>query len=70
MNANVGNEWYDLAGEDYNILVLTQAVQTQGFDSAAEALNTAFGGDYYEVGEETLQEWFADCVEINIDFGF
>lgn len=47
-----------LVGEDgeYDILVLSQAVQTNGFASAEEALNTAFG----EVNAENAAEWFAN----------
>ena len=61
---HVGNEFYDAVGTDgYQILVLSQAVQTQGFEaeqngrSAAEvALDTAFGA----VNAENAAEWFAN----------
>ena len=67
LNANVDNEWYDAVGAKYNILVLSQATQTQGFEDAEVALNTAFG-DIETVDQNTLESWFAECVEIN--FGF
>lgn len=38
----------------YDILVLSQAVQTAGFDSATTALDTAFG----KADEETVAAWF------------
>lgn len=37
------NEDCDLFGDTWEILVVSQAVQTEGFDNAAEALETAFG---------------------------
>lgn len=42
-------------GDTYEILVLSQAVQTAGFDNAAQALNTAFG----EVNATNVAQWFA-----------
>lgn len=64
LDKSVGNEFYDAVGTDgYQILVLSQAVQTQGFEaeqngrSAAEvALDTAFGA----VNAENAAEWFAN----------
>lgn len=49
------NEFYALFGE-YDILVLSQAVQTEGFADADTALNTAFG----EITEENATTWFAN----------
>lgn len=40
---DAGNEAYDLFGDKYDILVLSQGVQVAGFDSAEQALDTAFG---------------------------
>ena len=40
----------------YDILVLSQAVQTAGFDSASTALDTAFG----DVNATNAAEWFGD----------
>jgi len=49
-----GNEVYDFFGESYDILALSQAVQTEGFADAATALNEAFG----EVTPENVVNWF------------
>ena len=43
MTHNATNEDMEKLGGAYDILVLSQAVQTAGFDSAAQALDTAFG---------------------------
>ena len=40
----------------YDIIALSQAVQTQGFASAEDALDTAFG----DVTAANLEAWFAD----------
>jgi len=64
LNANTDNEWYDQVGEKYNLLVLSQATQTQGFGDAKTALNTAFG-DPEKVSQDELEGWFAECVEIS-----
>lgn len=48
------NEVTTLFGEEYTILALSQGVQTEGFDSAEDALNTAFG----EVTAENAAIWF------------
>ena len=74
LNANAGNEWAGMIGEDgeYNVLVLTQAVQVEGFENENEndlygaftALNTAFGavdGSFGEIVDDgTLIDWFED----------
>lgn len=39
----------------YDILVLSQAIQTQGFEDASSALNTGFG----ELNAKNCAEWFA-----------
>ena len=48
LDSKVGNEFSTAVGGSYEILVISQAVQVQGFDNngmgAAYALNTAFGG--------------------------
>ena len=43
---------------NYNILALSQAVQTAGFENAAEALNAGFG----EVTAETAAEWLSGVI--------
>ena len=51
-----GNEVYDFFGESYDILVLSQAVQVAGFETAGAetALNEGFG----EVTSENVVTWF------------
>ncbi len=51
---NATNEDMALLGDAYEILVLSQAVQTEGFANAATALDAAFG----EVNATTAAEWF------------
>lgn len=60
LNAKVDNEWYDMVDGEYKILVLSQAVQTQGFEDAETALNTAFGDleDTAKVTSDVLAAWF------------
>lgn len=55
MTHNATNEDMELLGDTYEILVLSQAVQTEGFNSAAAALETAFpkGED-----NKNVAEWF------------
>jgi len=61
LDPSADNAWYDLLGDGkLNIVAISQAAQTTGFDSAAEALNTAFG----EVTAENVVKWAA---ETNID---
>lgn len=43
MTEHCTNEHMELLGDSYEILVVSQAVQAAGFDSAATALNQAFG---------------------------
>jgi hypothetical protein len=50
------NDFYDLFGAEYSILVLSQAVQTEGFSDAESALNATFG----EIIEEKATDWFKD----------
>ncbi len=71
---SVALEWYvdnDKAAlyKDYEILVVSQAVQTKGFTDVNEngvicddALNTAFGA-LAEADQETLAKWFACAAE-------
>ena len=44
----------DLFGNEYTILALSQAVQTDGFEDAETALDTAFG----VVDATNCAEWF------------
>ena len=52
--SHVGNEFSDAVGGVYDILVLSQAVQAQGFTSADAALTAAFG----EVNAANVATWF------------
>ena len=54
MNKAADNDVVAHYGDTYDILVLSQAAQTAGFDTAEEALNTAFGN----VTSEKATEWF------------
>ena len=54
MNKAADNDVVAKYGDTYDILVLSQAVQTAGFDDAKTALDTAFG----DVTNETAAEWF------------
>lgn len=49
-------EDFEGIGDTYEILVLSQAVQAEGFDNYKTALDTGFG----EVTEANLKEWFKD----------
>ena len=58
------NEDVELFGETFEILAVSQAVQTDGFDSATEALEEAFG----EVNESSTKNWFGNLfVQVNSD---
>lgn len=63
LSKDAGNEEMEYYGEYYDVLVLSQAVQTQGFEdqnengtAADEALNTAFGKADVT---ENLIKWFS-----------
>ncbi len=57
LDPSAGNDWYDMLKDGkMNIIAISQAAQTTGFESAAEALNTAFG----EVTPENIDKWFAE----------
>ncbi|MBQ3195303.1 MAG: hypothetical protein IJB65_02440 [Clostridia bacterium] len=55
LGSHVGNEWYEAVGNNYEILTVSQAVQTSGFSNAPVALNTAFG----DVNSANCAQWFA-----------
>lgn len=56
MTHNATNEDMEKLGDTYEILVLSQAVQTAGFADAKTALDTAFG----KATVANVQEWFGD----------
>ena len=53
------NEDAALYGDTYDVIALSQAVQTAGFDDAKTALDTAFGA----VSAEKAAEWITPIVE-------
>ena len=53
-NETCTNEDMEALGGTYEVLVLSQAVQTEGFADATTALDTAFG----DVTNEKVAEWF------------
>ena len=59
--STVGNEFSEAVGPEYEVLVLSQAVQTEGFASADDALIDSFG----ELTAENAASWFADVKEGN-----
>jgi len=67
LNSKVGNEWYDNFGQYYNIIAVSQATQMTGFDSAEQALDTAFA-DVTAANAATIQGWFVDNTEDNVVF--
>ena len=56
LSPHANNEFFTLVDGTYEILVLSQAVQTQGFESAQQALDMAFG----EVNSANAITWFAN----------
>ena len=56
LDKTADNKVVEAYGEDFSIIALSQAVQANGFKSAADALDTAFpmGDD----SAETLATWF------------
>ena len=54
LSPEADNEVTKLFGAEYKILAVSQAVQTEGFDTAEEALNEAFG----EVNAANAAAWF------------
>ena len=60
MSAAATNEDMEKLGGTYEILVLSQAVQTEGFADARTALDTAFG----DVTDETAAEWFGGMLPV------
>ena len=57
LKSTAGNEFYAYVGNEYNILALSQAVQTEGFENATAALNAAFGNPH-SIDEDTMEDWF------------
>ncbi len=62
MNKKADNDVVEHYGETYDILVLSQAVQTKGFDSAEAALNEGFADLSTAEGLALAAEWFEGVV--------
>ena len=60
MSVKATNEDMEKLGGNYEILVISQAVQTVGFADAKTALDTAFG----DVTNETAAEWFGGMLPV------
>ncbi len=58
LDGDATNEIVEQFGETYDVLVLSQAVQTEGFANAEAALTAGFG----EINEANLKEWFGDVI--------
>ncbi len=58
LNPLTDSDWYKKLGEDQKltIIALSQAAQTEGFTSAEQALNTAFG----EVNDANVTKWLEE----------
>ncbi|MBQ7011648.1 MAG: hypothetical protein IJN63_08070 [Clostridia bacterium] len=59
MTHHATNEDMELIGDSYEILVLSQAVQTAGFADAKTALDTAFGVD----NVDNAAKWFKGVID-------
>ena len=69
MNKDCGNEEVEkVDGNDngtYDIIVLSQAIQTEGFDDAKTALDTGFG----EATKENVEKWFSSWEDWSAESG-
>ncbi len=59
LDPNATNEISKLIGDEYTILALSQAVQTDGFTDDRAALDAAFGA----VTADNCMEWFAELAK-------
>ena len=59
MTHNATNDTVLAIGDSYDILTLSQAAQTEGFDSAEHALNTAFG----ELNDTNVIKWLTPVAQ-------
>lgn len=62
MKSNGDNEYVAKLGDTYEILVVSQAVQTAGFADAKTALNTAFNNGVALTAADTV-EWFGGAID-------
>ena len=65
LDSEQGNEFYDAVGSEYNVLVVSQAVQTAGFTGTTTAVADAFAAAFPfgedGVGNQTVipSDWFS-----------
>ncbi len=66
LDPTADNEWYEMLGEDerFTIVAFSQAVQTEGFENAEQALDTAFG----VVDQENIKTWLAETAIKTTEF--
>ena len=67
------NETVESFGDTYDVLVLSQAVQVEGFADAATALNTGFGVPTdvnSETGNMNLVDWFSGTLIPDLVYAF
>ncbi len=61
------NDFYARSGDKYDVLVLSQAVQTGTFASANEAFEAAYGlGEIDYDDDAIVAEWFADYLGVEV----
>ena len=65
LDADATNEDVAKFGDTWEVLVLSQAVQTAGFNDAKTALDTAFG----EVSQENVAKWMGEGEDSQMDIG-
>jgi len=62
LKSHVDNDYVSKLGDSYNVLVLSQAVQADGFADVETALNAGFPGIE---STETISKWFGDFYPVN-----
>lgn len=62
LDKDADNTFYEKVGGEFDVLVLSQAVQTEGFDTAKEALDAAYG----KITNANAAEWFASTASKDI----
>lgn len=66
LDSQTTNEDCEKLGDEWDIRVISQAVQTQGFDDTATALDTGFGvpmADNEDGTMKNVEEWFSNMSE-------
>lgn len=68
LKAGTGNDFYARSGEKYDVLVLTQAVQTGTFATAADAFEATFGdGDITFEDDATVAAYFEEYLGVDVE---